>query len=520
MGVFVGGCTIEAAEAVCGADLPLDVFDGLDSLHSKSLLRQDPGPDGEPRFWMLETIREYAVERLDASPDGTTIRQGHAAYYLDLAEQAEPELRRADQITWLDRLDADHDNLRAVLTGALAAGDAQTALRLAGALMWFWNLRGYWEEGPLWLARVLEHGEEAPAPLRAKALVAAGIFARVREQNDLARERLAEGLALYQGDPYGTALAHLWMGGRIGDETPRAALEQNLADWRALGDPWGTALALQMLSQHLHAEGEHDPARALAEESLRLARTLGDRLSIANALKWLGRIASIAGDYAQARVYMEEGAAFARELNNTFALAVQLSDLGHVALMQGDYAQARRYFEDSLATFQELGLRFGIAVSQTRLGELARAEGDASRAEDLYHQALIIYRDMDHTPAICTTLHNLGYAVKQQGDLARARALFAECLSLACALDDDEEIAYALAGLAGVLEPPELAVRLFGAADAAFEALGIEVEAIDKQAHERSLTALRAHLDEAAFQAAWEAGRALPLAEAAARAAT
>ena len=188
LAVFSGGCTFEAAEAVCGdaGDLALDVLDGLDSLTQKSLLRPEDGADGESRFTMLETIREYGLERLDATGDADTVRRAHADYFLTLAETAEPQLTSSDQVAWLNRLGAEHDNFRSAL-GWLEQGDeVDTRLRIVAALWRFWWMRGHSAEGRGWLDRALANADAAPLASSGRGLTEAPA-SRPESQGDYER---------------------------------------------------------------------------------------------------------------------------------------------------------------------------------------------------------------------------------------------------------------------------------------------------------------------------------------------
>jgi hypothetical protein len=186
-----GGRTLEAIEAICDAerDLPVEAFDGVSSLLDKSLLRQEEGPNGEPRFVMLETVHEFAREKLQESKEAEEIKRVHAQYFLTLAEQAFPELRGPDQLEWLERLEAEHDNMRAALSWALEHKQVELALRLGSALWWFWWMRGHNSEGRRWLEQALAMDGRGSPEVRAIALAGAGALAS--EQGDLDRAKEA-----------------------------------------------------------------------------------------------------------------------------------------------------------------------------------------------------------------------------------------------------------------------------------------------------------------------------------------
>ena len=198
LAVFSGGRTLEAIEAICDAegDLPVDAFEGVSSLLDKSLLRQEEGPNGEPRFVMLETIHEYAREKLEESAEAEEIKRAHAEYFLTLAEEAYPELKGANQLEWLESLEAEHDNMRAALSWALERKEVEVALRLGGALWWFWSVRGYHSEGRRWLEEALAIDGRVSPESRAMALAGVGELASDQGDLDRAKEACEEGLEL------------------------------------------------------------------------------------------------------------------------------------------------------------------------------------------------------------------------------------------------------------------------------------------------------------------------------------
>ena len=311
LAVFIGGRTLDAVEVVCNAagDLPIDPLDGVGSLLDKSLLRQEEGTGGEPRLVMLETIHEYARERLEASGEGEALQGEHLAYFLALAEQAEAELGGAAQVAWLERLEAEHDNLRAALQGALDAGEAERALRLASALARFWDQRSYLSEGRQWLAAALALPDTVAPAVQAKALRGAGL------------------LAMRQGDyVQATRLT-----------------EASLAGYRALGDQQGIALVLANLGALAYEQGDFERGIPLAEESLRLYRTLGDTGGIARTLNNLGDLALEQGDYVRAQPLYEKSLMLARAQGNPVQSEFVLTNLGRAALYQREYARARTF---------------------------------------------------------------------------------------------------------------------------------------------------------------------------------
>ncbi len=351
LGVFVGGFTLEAAEAVCAGES--DLLDGLGSLVDKSLLLQDER-HGEPRFRMLETIREYALEVLDVREEATEIRRRHAMHFLAVAQAAEPELQQAEQATWFNRLEREHDNLRAAVRWLLESNDAELALRLAGALGRFWEVRGFLSEGQHWLDRSLERAGAAqpPASARAKAaaLGAAGTLAFVRSDH----ERAA------------------------------ALLEESLPLWRELGNRAGVATSLHNLSRVRFYQGDHERAVALCEESLALRRELADKRGVAMSLNTLGVIARNRGDQTAARRLYEESLGLFRDLGDQWGIGLLLNNLARVARDLGDWTWTTKLCAESLALFREVGDRHGVAWVLSNLAIVAQSRGAWDAAARLF----------------------------------------------------------------------------------------------------------------------------------------
>jgi predicted ATPase/class 3 adenylate cyclase len=392
LAVFVGGCTLEAAESVCNADgdLPFDAVDGVAALVDRSLLRQEEGVDGESRFVMLETVREYALERLATSGEAQTIRRRQAEYYLMLAEQAEPQLYGREQQLWLNRLEQEHDNVRAALWWSTTAGDNKIGLRLATALSLFWEIHGYLNEGRTWLGTLLSRSapmEQTEA--RVQALIAAGDLAcRVY---DIAGARLLfeESLAITQAlgdtDHRAQALRGLGHVARLqGDSTQAAALyQESLALLRTLGDAAATAWALTGLGNLALNQGDTAAAQEYLQESFAIHRARGDKRSISAALGNLGEVARSQGDYQQAAIYYNESFSLAQELHHKAGMATALQNLGHMALHQRDNPQAAACFRAGLALGQELGIDHRIAACLAGLAGVAVADGKSERATRL-----------------------------------------------------------------------------------------------------------------------------------------
>lgn len=490
LSVFAGGWTLEAAEAVtAGDDLDLPaILDLLSQLVDKSLVTIDDA-GVETRYGMLETIRRYASERLEASGEEEPVLVRHRDWYCALAERAERELEGADQARWMDLVEAEHDNLRTALELGLSGGDGTgPALRTAAALWRFWHVRGYLSEGRRWLERALGRNEDAPSPIRARALRGAGSLAW--DQGDYAAARSLHerglGLARASGDRemIASALNGLAIAAGSQSDFPseRALYEEALGIWRETGNMRGIAVTLGNLAASLNEQGEHATARALFEESLAIRRELGDKQGIAQALNGLARAAGALGDGEAERALSEESLAIWRELGHKRNIAVLLTNLGAAAEARGEFTQARSLLEESVATLRELGVRADLAEALHRLGELALATGDAAQAARLHREALEIRASLGDKRGIAECLEGLA-------GVAAARAGMPEC------------------------------ARLLGAASSLREAIGAPLPARGRAASDRVAGAARSALGESAFAAAWAEGRAMSLGDSVAEAA-
>jgi predicted ATPase/class 3 adenylate cyclase len=451
LSVFVGGWTIEAAEAICGDAVPPragaggedDVLDLLTQLVNKSLVVV--GEEGaETRYRLLETIRQYARDKLLESGEAAALHGRHRDWFLALAEQDEPELGRLGQTAWLDRMEAEHDNLRAALEWSIGGGDAEAELRLVGALHWFWWVRGYWSEGRKWLEGALSRGKGASAPARAKALCGAG------------------NLAGFQGD-YAQA---------------KARLEESLVLFRELGNKGRIAWSLGTLGLFTGSRYSYNLAVELCEEGLALSREIGDKSGISDSLTLLGIVVSGQGDYGRVVELFEESLSLSRESGYKWGIALALFMLGAMARNQNDYGRAEELFEESLALLRELGVKKSIADSLINLGDVRQHQGDYDRAKELYKESITMHRGLDNRWGIASCLIGLGGVAVAEGQQERA-------------------------------------ARLFGAAEALFEAIGVSLKPSDRpNYYDRSVAAVRAELGEEVFAKAWSQGRKMTVEEA------
>src|SRR5882724_2255067 len=392
LSVFVGGCTLEGVEAVCDTkgDLDLDLLDGMASMVDKSLVQQVEQAKGESRLMMLETIREYALEKLQASGERASTKRAHAAYCLVLAEEEASEPSGAQGTEWIGRFALEHDNFRAGLEWLTETGDAEWGLRLGTALFRFWEIREYLAEGRDRLGRLLKlTGAAAPTKARTRALFAAGVLAG--EQGDYAS---AETLI---------------------------SESQNIA--RQSGDNTGVAVSLNALAVFARDRGSVAKARTLFEESLALWRELGDLKAVARALSNLANVVKLQGDYDRARSLYAECLSIFRGLGDRTGVAWSLNYQGDVARDQGDFAAAQTLYEQGLAIFRELGDRWGIAGTLADLGSLAREQRDYSRAHSLYRESIIIFQELDHKRGIARLLECFACSAAAQVQAERSLRL-------------------------------------------------------------------------------------------------
>jgi predicted ATPase/class 3 adenylate cyclase len=411
LAVFSGGRTLEAIEAICDADgdLPMDAFEGVSSLLDKSLLRQEEGPNGEPRFVMLETVHEFAREKLGQSAEEQEIKRVHAEYFLTLAEEAKPELKGSNQLEWLERLETEHDNMRAALTWALERKKVEVALRLGGDLSWFWSVRGYYIEGRRWLEEALAiDGRGSPA-VRAMALAGAGVLAFDQGELDRAKEACEEGLELlaHEGREAREAKLNLlallgwvaWHREELGQA--QQLFEEELALSREMRDIWWLANSLQGLATVSHTRRDSERATELYEESMDLFREHGDKHSLAYCMNNLAMVVYSQGDLGRAAQLTEEAVALFRELGARGDVALGLCNMGWIALLRDDLGRAADIYRESLSLSWDAGMTLVVQGGLEGLACLAAARVEAERAALLWaaaqalHETKNIPRDPD-----------------------------------------------------------------------------------------------------------------------------
>lgn len=392
LSVFVGGFTLEAAESVCDTkkDLGLDLLDGMASMVDKSLVRQIEQADAEPRFAMLETLREYGLEKVAASGDEPSTRRAHAAYSLVLAEEGAGASSESELKEWMDRFETEHDNFRAALDWLTGTHNAAWGLRLGIALFRFWEMREHFTEGRERLGKLLRLDEAAvPSNARMRILFAAGVLAANQSDYAAADELLKESLEIA----------------------------------RSSEDRRGIAVALNALAVITRDKGDLAASTALFEEGLALWTNLGDRLAVARGLSNLATVAKSRGNHAQARALYEQCRATFQELSDWTGVAWALNHQGDVLRDQGDLTAARSLYEQSLATFRELNDRWGIAGSLADLGNLTREQEDYAAADALYRESLALFQGLGHKRGIARVLESLASSAAAQAQAERALRL-------------------------------------------------------------------------------------------------
>ena len=457
LSVFRGGWTLEAVEAICtGHDLVdkpesksgnVEVLDYLAQLRDNSLIQAEEAHDGL-RFRMLEMLREYAWEHVDEA-ERAALRRRHLLFFLTLAETASPHLKKQDQAVWLDRLEAEQDNLRTALQfciestaslsiphSSLVPNPSEAGLRLVGALQQFWGTRGHLTEGRKWSDAAISHPlARERTKARANALDGAGALARM--------------------------------------------------------------------------QSDYASARTLHEEGLSIYREIGDWEGIASSLNNLGSVARQQGDYRAARAFYEESLAIHREMKNSGRIAGLLNNLGNVANSQGDYMAARALYEEALVINREIGDRAGVALNLNGLAIVAHSQGDYMTARALYEEGLAIRRELGDARSLVLPLDNLAVLAREQGDYILARAYLVECLALCRQLRIRYVAALCLDNFAALVHAQgwaERAACLHGAAAALRDHIGAALSPRNRKEVERDLDTLRTTLGDARLRRRFRLG--------------
>ncbi len=482
LAICVGGCTLEAAEAVCSAtaDLLRPAMDLVASLLDKSLLQQSDRGADEPRLLMLETIREYALETLADSGELEATQEAHARYYLALAEQGEPELFGPQQRLWMGRLMRDAENLRAALQWSQTHQRKEQLLRLAGNLGHFWYMCGRFSEALLWIETALrEAAPDVAVSARIKALYIVALIASHLGQSDLLFVRARECLTLARQnrDSRGLVIAswplvhHLLVSGDI--TGAHAQAEETLAFVRAHApaeDSWSLACALNAFGSVVLSQGDYTQAQQLYERAIALFKEAGDLWLFGELHLFLANVYWAQGDETKAQTFLKEGLAVHDQLGNAWVTGWFVSLFGEIALRQGDLPRARFLMGAGLKRHQQLGDQQGQALIYALLAQTAASEQDYLLTRTLAAQSLSIARTVHDSSSLILCLEELADVVAGQGE-------------------------------------PEWAAQLWGVAERYREARNVTLPQVERLDRARHIEQAQRLLDGQIFAARWAEGR-------------
>lgn len=481
LSVFVGGCELAAAEAVWDitGDEGFSVLDGAASLLDKSLLQRIGQQAHEPRLLMLETVREYGLEWLRRHGEEEITQSSHAAYYLWLAEEAEPHLISAGQVQWLERLELEHENVRAALSWLLEHDEHEKALRLASALWRYWIMRGHFREARSALESALAGSPGGATPVRAKALNAAGIIAGMQLEPRQAEALCRESLACYrQLEDTKGIITSLWMLGYIALQISNFALaraleEEALALARNEGNAWGMASALEILASVAYQQGEYERAAALAGEAVTRFRESDDILGVAHVQWTLSLLSNMQGNVSTARALLDQSLVHARAVGDTWGLFFSLFLMATIVLTQGDPLTAHTLIEESMELAKELGSRQTFEYGRYGLGLVAFSQGDYATARVQYEECLRFILQSENRLLLAGCLQGLANVLAMQQELSRATCLW-------------------------------------GTAEVLRETIGISLSPVEHFLQQQLSAVARSQLGDEAFVAAWATGRTMP----------
>jgi len=452
LAVFAGGWTLDAATDVAG-DRDVDVLDALTRLVARSLVVAEE-QDDVARYRLLESIRQYAQERLAEAGEVALARERHLEWFHALALRAETELTGPDQTAWLDRLAREHDNLRAAMEWCSAQpARADDLLSLTAALWRFWLVRGHWSEGRAWLDRALRPTGDRHTLTRARALAAAGHLATEEADIEGAGPLLDESLALWRelGDVEGIAEALNHQGNlartRFEYDSARALLGEALSLREQAGHDRGIAVSLRNLGLLAALQRDHETAASLYGRALPLARQLGDKRVVATLTHALSMVEFEDGDRGAARALIEESLGLARELGDKQGIAESLTVLSGINACEGDPTAAASTLDEALALWRSLGARHALAWTYTMLGDMAISAGDVIAAGSYLTVAVREWRRLDDAAALARVLNLAGWAASMGGDFTTASTHLEEAVLRARAGSDAAQLSSSLHSL-------------------------------------------------------------------------
>jgi predicted ATPase len=527
LAVFAGGWTIDMAETVCNGDGTLQdkVFNSLETLLDNSLIKSVEVTHVEPRFSMLQTVHEYAWQRLVESGEGMQVQRWHAESFLALAEEANLHVRTVNQREWLDRLETEYDNLRAAHEWFGSQPDRiPDDLRLAGVMFLFWFSRGRWTEGRQWIDQTLRHPlPGGMSPQRAQVLNCAAMLAALQSDSIKAQMFLNDSIPYTrQVDDrlnlaYALAIAGLAAGATDSLARVRSLYAESIGLFRALNDRWGLGFVLLLDGMAAYWQGDYAAVRATYEESIISFQAVGDKWRAAGPLGRLGDLAMRQGNIAEARRLYTESLALFREAKDKAGIASVLTPLGTLALKEGDRELAAAYYQESLSLNQELGDKQGIAWAYVSLGTVTSRQHDFDRAAGLLQRGLALLAEVGDDGDVPWVLQQRGYVDCARGNYRGAAIQFEMALDIAHRLNHTVTMAFCIPGLVGVAahdNQPELAAQLLGIAEAQRDQVASIGSASDLDDYDRLLDEARNTVDVVACAASISEGRVLPQADA------
>lgn len=492
LSVSAGGCTLQAIETIAKSASAggINLLDGLSVLVENNLVRQVEQPDSEPRLLLLETIREYGLECLIDAGELEAARSAHAAYYLALAEEAEPHLQGSERARWMAQMEREQENLRAALSFLLDQAHSQTgtpegalrseqALRLCVGLSRFWYVRGYAREGQVFLERALARREGAATSLRARALYEAADLASVLDDVERAETLCGECLSLY----------------------------------RELGDTAGIASSLMLLGRRARARGHYALACSRLEEAEMLYQQLGAGRKRGICHIELARAAMEQGQYERVSTLLEDNLKFSQAAGDQFSIGwVHYLQARLLFVWQQDLARAQNLAEQSLAFYQEHGYGWHSSYPLSLLGQIRLVQGEIALARERFEESLALVQEVGDREGALETLLGLAHVALAQADLVAARQRYQECLTILQEIASQGFLAACLEGLAALevaRGEPRHALRLWGAAEALREVMDAPIHPVYRASYEQTVAQVRDILGEQAFLTSWIEGRGM-----------
>lgn len=457
LAIFNGGGTLDAIESICLQGISSDVGSLISALVNKNLVLAQERRDGEIHIGILETIRQHNLNLLSATGELNSLANLHANYFSRFAEESVQHILGLEQVTWLDKLENEHDNLRETLAWyKTAEGQAESGLLLAASLEHFWGIRGFFSEGCEHLSAALSRSDALERTLaRANALHAVGHLSYLQSRYPETRLFIEESLSIYR--------------------------ELEPVDRR------GLANALITLGDMETELGNYSTANTLMKEALGIMRELDDIQGISRALWQLGACAVRPGDYDQAVQFFEEALPLLRQLGDRGHTAIALSGLSEVSIRQGDFERAILFEEESLTLRREINEPWGIAVSLANFGWIALRQDDLNQAVNLLKESLTLRRDIGDRGGSSWCLEKLAEIALITGQRKSSS-------------DSREDF--------------QRAARLFGAAEAMREPVDSKIDLVDQSEYDRQVATVRKQLDESAFERAWTEGRVMSVEQA------